>query len=74
MTIREEYFEEARKLMGRETSTFEKPEDIMFTIFLRECFLSIRGDLNTGIETKESLYEKLVEIRKGVEDAWRAEQ
>jgi hypothetical protein len=74
MTIREEYFEEARQLIGRETSTFKKSEDIMFTIFLRECFLSIRGDLNTEMKTKEGLYEKLVEIRKGVEDAWRAEQ
>jgi len=74
MTIREEYFEEAKQLMRREISTFEKPEDIMFTIFLRECFLSIRGDLNTGMKMKEDLYKKLVEIRKGVEDAWRAEQ
>ena len=48
MTIREKYFEEAKQLMKREISTFEKPEDIMFTIFLRECFLTIRGDLNSG--------------------------
>ena len=74
MTIREKYFEKAKQLMRREISTFEKPEDIIFTIFLRECFLSIRGDLNTGMKMKEDLYEKLVEIRKGVEDAWRAKQ
>ena len=30
-------------------------EDVMFTIYLRECFLTIRGDLNNGIKTKEGL-------------------
>ena len=70
MTIREEYCEEAKKLI-RITSTLECAEDVMFTIFLRECFLTICGKLNNGMKTKEGFYTKLLEIRRGVEDGWR---
>jgi hypothetical protein len=71
MSIREEYCEEAKKLLGNGKSTFICAEDVMFTIFLRECFLTIRGDLNVGIKTKEGYYTKLIEIRNGVEDGWK---
>ena len=52
MTIREEYCEKAKKLLSNERSIFDCAEDVMFTIYLRECFLTIRGDLNSGIKTK----------------------
>ena len=71
MTMREEYFEEAKKLLSNERSIFDCAEDVMFTIYLRECFLTIRGDLNNGIKTKEGYYTKLIEIREGVKDGWK---
>ena len=71
MTIREEYCEEAKKLLSNERSIFDCAEDVMFTIYLRECFLTIRGDLNVGIKTKEGYYMKLLEIREGVRDGWK---
>ena len=71
MSIREEYYEEAKKLLSNERSIFDCAEDVMFTIYLRECFLTIRGDLNNGIKTKEGYYTKLLEIREGVRDGWR---
>jgi hypothetical protein len=33
--------------------------------------LTIRGDLNNGIKTKEGFYMKLTEIREGVRDGWK---
>ena len=71
MTIREEYCEEAKKLLSYERSIFDCAEDVMFTIYLRECFLTIRGDLNNGIKTKDGYYTKLTEIREGVRDGWK---
>lgn len=71
MSIREEYCEEAKKLLSNKKSIFDCAEDVMFTIYLRECFLTIRGDLNVGIKTKEGYYTKLLEIREGVRDGWR---
>jgi hypothetical protein len=71
MSIREEYYEEAKKLLSNERSIFDCAEDVMFTIYLRECFLTIRGDLNNGIKTKEGYYTKLTEIREGVRDGWK---
>ena len=71
MTIREEYCEEAKKLLSNKRSISDCVEDVLFTIYLRECFLTIRGDLNNGIKTKEGYYMKLLEIREGVRDGWR---
>ena len=70
MSIREEYCEEAKKLI-KITPTLECVEDVEFTVFLRECFLTIRGDLNSGMKTKEGFYLKLLEVRKGIEDGWK---
>lgn len=71
MKIREEYCEEAKKLLSNKGSIFDCAEDVMFTIYLRECFLTIRGYLNIGIKTKEGYYTKLLEIREGVRDSWK---
>ena len=71
MTIREEYCEEAKKLLSNERSIFDCAEDVMFTIYLRECFLTIRGDLNSRIKTKDGFYTKLLEVREGVRDGWK---
>ena len=71
MTIREEYCEEAKKLLSNKRSISDCVEDVLFTIYLRECFLTIRGDLNNGIKTKEGYYTKLTEIREGVRDGWK---
>lgn len=71
LTIREEYREEAKKLLSNGKSMFSCSEDVMFTILLRECFLTMRGDLNIGIKTKEGFYTKLTEIKEGVIEAWK---
>ena len=71
MTIREEYCEEAKKLLSNGRSIFDCVEDVMFTIYLRECFLTMRGDLNNGIKTKDGYYTKLTEIKEGVIEAWK---
>ena len=71
MSIREEYKGDAKKLMSGRESSFMCASDVMFTILLRECFLTIRGDLNIGIKTREGLYLKLTEMKEGVEEAWK---
>ena len=71
MSIREEYKGEAKGLMKGRLGSFMCASDVTFTIYLRECFLTIRGDLNNGIKTKEGYYTKLTEIREGVRDGWK---
>jgi hypothetical protein len=71
MSIREEYKGEAKGLMKGRLGSFMCASDVMFTILLRECFLTIRGDLNIGIKTKEGFYTKLTEIKEGVKEAWK---
>ena len=71
MSIREEYKGEAKGLMKGRLDSFMCASDVMFTILLRECFLTIRGDLNSGIKTKDGFYTKLLEVREGVRDGWK---
>ena len=63
--------DEIKKLIKGRIDSFDCVGDVLFTVFLRECFLSIKGDLNGDLKTKEELYQKLKCLDEIVRDAWK---